>query len=102
MSSTTKASSKLGDIIKSFDLFGEGVGFEIEGRATNTSYLGSLISLAIIVITFSYAASRFTVMSDYADTSHQTTTSQSEYSQENPLTYEQTNFNFALSLSDFS
>ena len=64
-----KASNKLGEIIKNFDLFGEGVSFEIEGRATKTSYLGSFISLSIIVITISYAATRFSIMRDYNDTS---------------------------------
>ena len=70
MSSKSKSSNKLGEAIKSFDLFGEGVTFEIEGRSTKTSYLGSLISLVIIVITTSYAFTRFNIMREYNDTSY--------------------------------
>ena len=63
-------SSKLGELLKSIDKFGEGVSFEIEGRATKTSYLGSLLSITLIVITLSYAWTRFEVMRSYGDTAH--------------------------------
>ena len=100
MSSKSKSSNKLGEAIKSFDLFGEGVTFEIEGRSTKTSYLGSLISLVIIVITTSYAFTRFGIMREYNDTSYQETTSDAEYSPESPLTYEKSQFDFAIGIQD--
>ena len=100
MSSKSKSSSKLGEAIKSFDLFGEGVVFEIEGRPTKTSYLGSLISLVIIVITISYAFTRFGIMRDHSDTSYQETTSDAEYSPESPLTYEKSHFDFAIGIQE--
>ena len=92
--------NKLGAALKSFDLFGKGVSFEIEGRSTKATYLGALISLTIIIITISYAARRFEIMKEYNDTTYQETTTLSNYTPEQPLTYEQTGFDFAISIKD--
>ena len=67
--SARKRLGQLGKKAKSFDMFGEGVGFNIgEGQATHKTYFGSLLTLAVIVITVTYAFKRYTVMSKYADT----------------------------------
>ena len=81
-------------------MFGEGVSFEIEGRATKTTYLGSLFSLALIVVTISYAATRFNIMKEYSDTRYQETTSQAGYTVQQPLKYVETGFDFAISIKD--
>ena len=51
--------SKLGKSIKSFDSFGQGVTFQIEGDSVKRSYLGAFFSIAIIVLTLSYAVDRY-------------------------------------------
>ena len=61
---------KLAQTVKAFDIFGESVAFEYDGKSTYRSYLGSLLSIGIIVITLSYAVKRFIVMQDRADTVH--------------------------------
>ena len=53
------ARKKLGQFVKSSDLFGDSVRFSITGRASFASYLGAFLSLAIIVITISYATNRY-------------------------------------------
>ena len=53
------AGKKLGQFVKSSDLFGESVQFSINGRASFGSYLGAFLSLAIIIITVSYATNRY-------------------------------------------
>ena len=66
---------KLGRKIKSIDAFGEGVGFNIgDGQSTHTTYFGSLLTLAILVITGTYAFKRYNVMKEYGDTVFQTVT----------------------------
>ena len=63
--------SKFGDLFKSsFDIYGEAIVFEIRGQSNFTTYIGALISLAILVVTISYAYMRFGAMRDYQDTSH--------------------------------
>ena len=60
---------KLGNRIKSVDIFGESVGFNIGGEtSTHKTYFGSLLTLVIIAITVTYAFKRYNVMSDYGDT----------------------------------
>lgn len=84
--------------MKAFDIFGEGVSFEYDGKSTHRSYLGSLLSIGIIVITISYAVRRFLVMQDRADTVHLQTPITDLYSKESPLDYETTDFDFAFGL----
>ena len=65
-----KVSEKLERSIKAFDFFGEGISFEIDGKSTYRSYLGTFLSLSVIVITISYAFSRYRILMDYGDTVH--------------------------------
>ena len=62
------------------------------------SYLGAFLSLAIITVTVSYAISRFTILRNYSDTVFQKTSSETGYSKENPLSHEDSQFDFAFSL----
>ena len=61
---------RLARTAKACDIFGESVSFEYDGRSTYKSYLGSLLSIGIFVITISFAAKQFIVMMDRADTTH--------------------------------
>ena len=54
--------SQLGSLVKSFDLFGESIGFRVDGKSTYGSYIGAICSLAVIIVTLSYAAKRLEVM----------------------------------------
>ena len=66
---------KLGNKIKSIDIFGEGVGLNIgDGQSTHTTYFGSLLTLAILVITGTYGFKRYNVLKEYGDTVFQTVT----------------------------
>ena len=73
MGKTKKAKAggleRLGSRVKSIDIFGEGVGFNIGGgRSTYQTYFGSFLTLVVIVITSTYAFNRYTIMSEYGDT----------------------------------
>lgn len=49
--------------VKSIDIFGESVGFNIGGgKSTHQTYFGSLLTLAVIIITSTYAFQRYTIM----------------------------------------
>ena len=68
-SGAKKRLGQLGRKVKSLDMFGKGVGFNIGGgKATHQTYFGSLFTLLVIVITGTYAFKRYTVMSGYEDT----------------------------------
>ena len=64
----TSRMSKLGSMVRQNDFFGESVGFSIEGKSSYGSFSGALCSLAIVVLTVSYAAQRMQVMVAYGDT----------------------------------
>ena len=71
--SKKKNSFELGRKVKSLDIFGEGVGFNIGGgQNSHKTYLGSLLTLVIIVICGTYAFKRYTVLKKYSDTTYQT------------------------------
>ena len=94
------SAQKLGNKIKSIDAFGEGVGFNIgEGKQTHQTYFGSVLTLITIVITFTYAFKRYIVMSEYGDTSYQSTSLiSSDITRDSPLTQEDKNFNLMFNL----
>ena len=54
--------SQLGTLVKSSDLFGKSIGFRMNGQSTYGSYIGAICSLAVIIVTLSYAAQRLEVM----------------------------------------
>ena len=63
-----KQSSAIGDKLKSFDFFGQTVGFEVGGQGSLNSYVGVLFSLLISALSLFYAIGRFETMLDYGDT----------------------------------
>ena len=90
----------MGKALKSLDFFGEGIGFSIEGQGTHHSWLGALLSLFAIVVTFSYALNRADTMAKFGDTSHQTTSIETEYTKDAQLTFEESKILFAFALSN--
>ena len=61
----------LGEKVKSFDFFGQSIGFEITGRGSLNSYLGALLSIIITFLTLKYAIGRFDTLLNYGDTAYQ-------------------------------
>ena len=90
---------KLGNKIKSADIFGEGVGFNIGGgSSTHQTYFGSLLTLVVLVITGTYTFKKYTVMSGYQDTVFQTSTQLEPFTKDSPLRQDESNFNLLLNL----
>ena len=54
--------TQLGSLVKSFDFFGESIGFKVDGISHYGSYIGAICSLAVLIVTLSYAAQRLDVM----------------------------------------
>ena len=70
-----KRLGQLGKKAKSIDMFGEGVGFNIGGgKETHKTYVGSILTLMVIMITATYIFKRYSVVSGYEDTLFQTST----------------------------
>ena len=47
--------AKFSSLVKSFDFFGESIGFSVEGKSTYGSWIGAICSLAVVIVTLSYA-----------------------------------------------
>ena len=62
---------RIGEKIKSFDLFSQGVGFEIAGSGGLQSFLGAILSFMIVFVTIFYAYGRFDVLYQRGDTMYQ-------------------------------
>ena len=99
---TITRNSKLGFTCKSIDLFGGGVGFTIGGSSTHKSCFGAVLTLAIIVVTLSYAVNRAQTMAEFGDTVHQTTEEASNISMVNPMRLAETGMMFGVTLIDKS
>lgn len=89
-----------GKAFRSLDLFGESVGFLIEGKATHQSILGAFVSLVAIVVTLSYFLDRTQTMLEFGDTVHQTTEEVIEYTKEQPLNYDESGMAIAVGFID--
>ncbi len=72
----------LGEKVKSFDLFSQGIGFDIEGRAGLSSYLGAVLSIVITLVTIFYGWSRFETLQEKGDTVYQSVLEQNVISDE--------------------
>ena len=60
---------KLGNKVKEVDIFGEGISFNIgRNQSKYKTYLGSILTLAVIIITSTYAFKRYSIMLDFGDT----------------------------------
>ena len=61
---------KAGDFLKKFDNYGETASFQIKGKATSNTICGSIVSIAVLCLTLSYAYKRFQIMQSFADSAH--------------------------------
>lgn len=59
---------QLGNKMKSIDIFGEDVTFNIARSSTHKTYLGSFLTLVFLVITATYAIKRYNILSNFGDT----------------------------------
>ena len=91
------ASDRVVNLFKNnLDQFGQTVGFEINGAASLTSCTGAILSMLIIMIVLFFAASRFQVVYEFCDTTHQQTIEYGTVS--HLLEQEYTQFNVAFNL----
>ena len=82
--------------IKSFDNFGDTIGFEINGSRTFATWPGFMITFIIYTLLCIYGHQKFTVLYEYGDTQHETL--QSERNSDEVLTAEDVDFDFAFKL----
>ena len=68
MSKGKNKGSKAGDFLKQFDLFGENVGFLVDGDDSFKTWPGTLFSLVIFVVVAYYGVQKFIIMKDRLDT----------------------------------
>ena len=61
-----------------FDIFGEYVNFNIEGKTSHKSILGLLVSFAILSLVTAFGIKKYSVMVHYQDTKHQDFTGTNE------------------------
>ena len=102
-------SNKLRRAILQLDLFGEKVGFNIEGESSRKSIIGTLVSCYIFCVIVPYAYSKFEKMRNYGDTKHQTIRSSESLTSEdketiqnfNVMMYLQTNVIQTLRIGDY-
>ena len=55
-------SSSIGNVFKSFDFYGETIGFNIKGAKSVKSVFGTIISLGIVAVVMAYGLNKFIVM----------------------------------------
>ena len=87
----------------SLDMFAQSQSFEVEGKTSYRTFLGSLLSLLIIIIVTPYAVKRYSIMVDYKDTRYSTSNRQNklvnEHSDsENGITFEKAQFKMAFTV----
>ena len=98
-SASKKAKISFDKVLKSVDFFGEPpMSFDIEGNSTYKSYFGAFLSMIIIIVTASYTQHRFLKMKHYDDSTFQSSTLTELYSRDEPLIYEESQFDFAFGL----
>ena len=91
----------IGDKIKSFDIFASGINFNVDGKEkANQSYLGTAMTVILMVLTCTYAFRRYNVMVEYGDTVHQTTIQPHLTTKDDIL--EDTTFKIGLALSSYN
>ena len=58
------------DYLKSLDMFGSGISFNIDGQDNVKSYIGSFFSVVLVCLTLVYAFTKWQVLLNYEDTNH--------------------------------
>ena len=62
---------KLGEKAKSIDIFAEGLYLRVgRDQQTYKTFLGSLLTVIVTIITATYGLRRYNVMSEFGDTVH--------------------------------
>ena len=65
------ARASLMSFYKRFDIFGQGVSFNVDGKETVNSCIGATMSLLVTFVTVAYAWTRFSVLLEFGDTNFQ-------------------------------
>ena len=65
-----KRDGRVKSLFMGLDLFGESIGFNIDGSERSSSCVGSLISLVIYILVFVYGIQKFITLLEYGDTNH--------------------------------
>ena len=60
--------TKISDTIMSVDKYGERASFNIAGKSTYPSILGTLVSIIVLVVVIPYGLNKFLIMKEYGDT----------------------------------
>ena len=102
MSKKPSPTERLGNAMKYLDSFGTPIQFNVNGQDVHKSYFGAFMSLVVFTVTMIYASKRYGIMKDHRDTKHQSTKETHIYSNDNPLTMADAQFNFAYQVYDFS
>ena len=81
-----------------FDIFGEYVNFNIEGKTSHKSILGLLVSFAILSLVTAFGIKKYSVMVHYEDTKHQSFTNENYLNMTEEILLE--NFDVAVAAFD--
>ena len=93
------ARPSLMSIYKRFDIFGQGVAFNVDGKETVNSCMGATMSLLVAFVTIAYAWTRFSVLLEFGDTKFQDSEDYRGSAIETEVfTQSDTNFNVAFGL----
>ena len=65
------ARASLMSVYRRFDIFGQGVSFNVDGKEKVNSCMGASMSLLVAVVTITYAWTRFGVLLEFGDTKFQ-------------------------------
>jgi len=59
---------------KQVDMFGQSVGFLVDGESTYTTWIGALVSVVVICLTMTFASTKYVAFRDKTDTNFSTYT----------------------------
>ena len=88
----------MGNSYKLLDLFGETVGFTVNGLSSHRTCAGSLVSLIMVMITATYAFDKFRIMMGREDTSFQQVTEENTLNVDHIYEQSETQFLIAFGL----
>ena len=92
---------ELGEKIKAFDIFGEEIKFNIKGMSSSKSYVGTLLTLIVFTVTVAYTYQRGRIMMERNDTIFLTAKTLSEVTKDEPLSQQESQFNFMIGLRTY-
>ena len=90
--------SKASSFIKSIDLFGQNVGFLVNGDQSFKTWTGTMISLLIFIVVAYYGVQKFNILRGKLDTTFLRTEEADVIDKEEPFTFADTQFNIAFGL----